>query len=149
MQEWLIITVSDRKVGVRVDTIEQAVAAATLIPLTDRPDPFLMGFLNFHGELIPVYDLYEAFGFKSTPLRLSDPFVICRFQSGKIALRCEGIEKILSFDFDDVEPPTGHVNDHLLPGIKKAVTHLNAPIFLYDWEEWVKHLQKTKENVLK
>ena len=73
---FLVVRVLDRRFAVPVGGVEEVIEMVAPIPLTDKT-PGVVGLINYHSNLIALFDLAEIAGLGHTPVSEDDVVVVC------------------------------------------------------------------------
>ncbi|MEJ5365771.1 MAG: chemotaxis protein CheW [Desulfosoma sp.] len=92
-EEYVVFEIDGQSCAVPLRAVRRIVRAAALSPVPDAPRG-LLGLLNLHGCLIPVYDMREALGYPPKPLAPQDRFLIVDDGSGPAALCADEVRHI-------------------------------------------------------
>ena len=73
---FLVVRVLDRRFAVPVGGVEEVVEMVSPIPLTDKT-PGVIGLINYHSDLIVLFDLAEIAGIGHNPISEDNVVVVC------------------------------------------------------------------------
>lgn len=94
----LILFAGDRSFFIDVKNVNCVVDLVEMQPAVDEPE-YIVGYIDFHGEVIPVLDLASRLGLeKNDYYNLNTPMVICNFQKQYYGIICDHVDKIISVD---------------------------------------------------
>jgi purine-binding chemotaxis protein CheW len=92
--QFLIFEVDDRQYGISVDRVERVVRAVDVTPLPRGPS-LVLGVIDVHGTLVPVFDVRRRVGSPSKPVGVLDQFVIIRGIRRNVALVVDRVRDIV------------------------------------------------------
>lgn len=107
-------------------TIERAVS---ITPVSKAPAS-VAGVINFHGDIIPVFDLRKLFGLPAREVRLEDRFIIAHTSQRLVALVADSVAGVCDHDGRDTSTANAGGSKHL-SGI---VTKDHGTVLLADLE---------------
>lgn len=81
----VVLALDDLRFGLSMNAVERVIRAVEVSPLPDAPAGVL-GVVNVHGCILPVYDIRPRFGLASREMRVSDHLVIARAGNQPVAL---------------------------------------------------------------
>lgn len=142
--EALILTfeLSGQKSAFIAAQIVQLLRIVALSPVQNGPK-CLEGFVNMHGDIIPVLDIREGLGLKPKRIENTDVLVILWIESSKIAVRVDRVHALLNVEVQQA----GIAN--ILPKYGNfsvgAVKLDDGLIFIYDLKAF---LDKIDQNSL-
>jgi|GEM_PF-1774923 len=79
--------------AVPLEAVGRIVRAVSLARVPEA-SPDLLGLMNLHGTLVPVYDLRHTLGLPPKSLAPDDRFVILDEGSGPVGLRADAVHRI-------------------------------------------------------
>jgi purine-binding chemotaxis protein CheW len=68
--------------------VQRVFRAAEITPLPGAPE-VILGVLNIHGEIAPVFNLRKRFGLKDKDIELSDQMIFVKTANRKAVLICD------------------------------------------------------------
>ncbi|HTH80374.1 MAG TPA: chemotaxis protein CheW [Ramlibacter sp.] len=104
MFRYVEVTLDHLRIAFALEDVGRVVRAVALTPVPGAAK-CLMGMLNLHGSVIPVFDTRTLFGIESRELKESDHFLLAKelprraFVADSIvgSFECQAIEKPKSF----------------------------------------------------
>lgn len=115
--------------GIAVSDVERVLEAVDITPLPGAPDGVL-GIVNVHGSLLPVYDIRARLKLPHKQLAVRDQFVICRAGSRKVALLADSVQGVVKYPAETMV--TGNSIISGLEHIQGAVKLRDDVIFVQD-----------------
>ena len=101
MELVLIFKLADEWFGLEVDDLQEIVESPELNYVPRAPD-WIIGAINFHGNIVPVLDLGKYMGLADSAY--GDRAVVLPIGQKALALGVSGIHRILSLDPDLMLP---------------------------------------------
>ncbi len=98
----IVFAVEAQRFGVRLSQVERVISAVEVTPLPGAPR-VVLGVVDMHGEIVPVYDTRVRFGGQASPVRARDQFLLLRRGDGMAALVVQ--ETIGVFDLETDAAP--------------------------------------------
>lgn len=80
-----------------MNAVERIVRAVEVSPLADAP-PGVIGMINVHGRIIPVFDIRPRFGLTPREMRVSDHLVIAHAADRDVALLVDAAVDVVAPD---------------------------------------------------
>lgn len=112
MERGVVFRLEDRLFALPLEVTARAVRAVEITPMPMGP-PGVPGVIDVHGEIMPVVDLRERFGFPRRELLPSAQFLLISTARRPVALWVDGVDGVSAWNQDDfvaAEP--------LLPGTR-------------------------------
>jgi len=102
-KDFVVCDVAGQWWAVPLDAVCRIVRAVALARVPEA-SPDLLGLMNLHGTLVPVYDLRHAFGLPPKSLAPDDRFVILDDGSGPVGLRADAVCRIGPVELEANDP---------------------------------------------
>ncbi len=99
----LLFELADSRYGLWLSCVREVARAVHPIPLPGAP-PVVLGVIQLHGEVVPVFDVRSRFGKPSREAIPSDQLIIAKVRKRLVALgvdRVSGITDIPEGQLDD------------------------------------------------
>lgn len=96
----LVFSIESQLYAVRQKLVERCIWAMTPQPLP-KDSPYLVGAINLHGSIIPLFNLRVILGLPNRDLQTPDHFVICRVQGQRFALWVDAVKAIKDLSEQD------------------------------------------------
>ena len=129
----ILCSLDDYKLGIPLDMVLQIIRAAALTTIPKVPETIL-GFLNYHGTIIPVYNLRKKLNLAARPLSHHDRFILIK--TGKRQL-CIWVDEVTGISENHDEPfvePDAFQSSQELRGLLKTKSGL---LMLLDPEKFL------------
>ena len=127
----LVCTVGESRIGILLDSVQEAVRIARLTPLPEA-SPWVPGMLDLRGRLVPVIDLLARVTRSRRKPLLSDLVVICNLAERSVGVLVQEIVGAVEVQAADVEPPPEGVA--LAPYLLGIAHHDEQPALLISIE---------------
>jgi len=106
--------------AVALESVVRVLPALLSTPLPGAPTT-VCGLVNVQGNILPVIDLAQRFGWASAPLALWQPFIWLKTSKRELLLPVEAVAAVLSCAAADFTPaPDPHVPSSLLHGVLRT-----------------------------
>jgi len=124
-----IFTLGEARFALSTSVIEMVIRAAEVSPLSDAPAGVL-GLLNLHGRVIPVWDIRPRFGVPSREIGVDDHFVIARAGDRDVAILVDGTVDVVAAE--GAAAPLSVDALAGLPGVQGAVVQGGSIVPIQD-----------------
>jgi purine-binding chemotaxis protein CheW len=108
--------------GVKLLDVKEVITVPDVTPLPNGPS-FFQGIMNLRGQIISIVDLRKKLGIKSKENIEEEAVVIVDFDGASIGLIVDSINKVLSFELNElVEIPEvqSQVNSRFIQGVHRG-----------------------------
>jgi purine-binding chemotaxis protein CheW len=133
--QFVVFTLDEYYFAVPVSIVERIVMMVIITTVPGTPESIL-GVINVHGKIIPVFNIRKIFGFPERELKLTDQLIIARTSEHTIAFasdRVTGVTNRL-----DKKTVTA---DKIFPGLEKIIEGLvffeDGMILIYNLEKLI------------
>jgi len=93
----LIFDVERHRYAVRADDVHAVLRATAIVSLPDAP-PVVQGVIDYHGRILPVFDLRTRFGAARRPLQADEQFIVVLAAERMVALRTDRAVGLVRLD---------------------------------------------------
>lgn len=100
--EFLVFEASGQRYGIAAADVRELVRAVTIVPLPHAP-AIIEGIINVRGQIVPVLDIRTRFRLPSSPLSLTDHFVVAQAGDRTVALRADRAVDIARLEPGSIE----------------------------------------------
>jgi len=83
--KYVVFSLDDQKFALPLASVERVVQVVEISPLAKAPD-YIMGIINFHGEIVPVVNVRLLFNLSKKEINLSDKLIIAKTAMRSVAL---------------------------------------------------------------
>ncbi len=91
--DFVVFDIGGQGCAVPLHSVQRILRAAAVTPVPESPEG-LLGVLDLHGDLVPVYDLRSFLGHPDKALCASDRFIIVHDGVGLVGLRADEVQRI-------------------------------------------------------
>jgi purine-binding chemotaxis protein CheW len=92
--QYVIFTIDEYKFGLPVNAIETVIRMVEITPIPGSP-AFILGAINFHGQVIPVINLRHRLGMPIRPILINDQLIIIHTPECCFALTIDTVKDIM------------------------------------------------------
>ena len=125
----VVFILDQRRYGVPLGNVERIVQVVEVVPVPQAPS-VVLGVINVHGLIVPVFNLRERLGLPAHEMQISDQFIIARTQSRTVALLADEVTGV-----EDVELPAADVS--AAGFVEGVVQNHDALVFICDIERFL------------
>lgn len=100
----LVIECAGQRYGLPIASVLKVAAMVSITRLPKAPD-FVVGVIDFHGQVIPVIDLRWRLQQPLRPYTLRVPLVISRLNGRTIALAVDAVHAVVDLQPEHVQTP--------------------------------------------
>jgi purine-binding chemotaxis protein CheW len=100
----LIFFLGENQYGLPLEFVEHVTQIVEITPLPGAPD-VIAGVIDYHGEVIPVYDIRRRFNLSPSEISLSDLLIIVKTDLHKASLIANGISGLQAIPQVQYIPP--------------------------------------------
>jgi len=100
--QFLVFALDERPFGIRLSQSQRVIRAVDCTPLPQAPS-IVLGVINLHGQIVPVFNIRKRFGFPERDIRLDDHFIIARTTTIRtMALLVDSVTGVVEQDADTI-----------------------------------------------
>nr|NIS40474.1 purine-binding chemotaxis protein CheW [Desulfuromonadales bacterium] len=136
MSQVLVFRLGDELYGLEVTRIQEVAEAPSLHYIPRAPEHFL-GAINFHGNILPVFDLGAFLGFASR--EKDERVIVLTGADGNMALAAEQIKGFVPYDAEALMPVDQERKNNSY--IHSVMSREEEMINLLDIDELLGHLE--------
>ncbi|MGA2933708.1 MAG: chemotaxis protein CheW [Methanomicrobiales archaeon] len=106
----LIFILDEQRYGIMLSDVERVFPMVEITRLPKAPD-IVLGIINVHGSLVPVFDIRRRFGCSEREYGVSDQLILARTKKRRVALAVDTVQGVVE--------PTGKPVDagEILPNL--------------------------------
>ncbi len=112
---FLIALVKERRFAIPVGGVEEVIEMVSPIPLAD-PMPGLVGLINYHGELIALFDLSDIAGLGKCPIIEDNVIVVCIMGERRFAVMIAEASDVITVPKTQIR-----IADEVLSGVIREI----------------------------
>ncbi|MFA5172400.1 MAG: chemotaxis protein CheW [Sulfuriferula sp.] len=130
----VIFTLADQRYAIPLRTVDKVVRMVAITLLPHAPD-FILGVINFKGQVIPVINIRRRFFLPERKVAISDQLVIAHTARRPVALVVDAVlDVIASAEQDWIAPESILPNVEYVDGVIKLTDGL---IFIHDLNKFL------------
>ena len=99
----VLFALEDRKFALHLPAVDRVLRAVEITPLPDAPHAVL-GVINVHGRVIPVFDLRARFGFPRREMQLNDHIIAAHTATRTVGLLVDRTIGVVEYDETTIVP---------------------------------------------
>ncbi len=130
----VVFSVDDRRFALYMQNVQRVIQAVDVVSIPRTPE-YVLGIINYHGELLPVINIRKIFQLNEKDIDLNDKFMIVKSSMRTISLWVDSIEDIIDIDEEDIVK-----SEKIMRGIKYVDGILkfeNGMILLHDLDQFL------------
>ena len=131
----LICSVGDQHYGFDLAQVESSILAVEVTPVPNGPS-HVMGAINIHGTIMPVFNIRSLLGLPSNEMQVNDHFVVCRSEERSVAFWVDRVKMVRLCRDDELVPGT-EVMPHL-DTIRYALKEEGQITLIFDLDRLVR-----------
>jgi purine-binding chemotaxis protein CheW len=123
-----------QRFAVSLSAVECVVRAVEITPLPKAP-AIVLGVIDFHGQVLPVFNLRRRFRLPEREIDLNDHIIIARTSHRTVALVVDAVHGVTECAEDEIVTA-----DAIVPGLEYVAGVVKRPdgmIFIHDLEEFL------------
>lgn len=101
MSDLVSFQLDDRRFAVPLSSVEQVERIVSITPLPKAPD-IVLGVVNIHGSVVPVFNIRERFRLPPRDIQLSDQLIVARTSKRAIALLVDSVIDVIEIPGDKI-----------------------------------------------
>lgn len=98
----LIFRIEEQNFAISLEVVAVVINIVEICELPHAPE-YILGIINYYGEVLPVIDLRFIFQQKSRDIELSDKLIVVKFSEQPICLWVDQIGEIIDFKPDMIK----------------------------------------------
>ncbi|OPY75386.1 MAG: Chemotaxis protein CheW [Syntrophorhabdus sp. PtaU1.Bin058] len=134
VSELVSFQLDDRQFAVPLSSIERIERAVSITPLPKAPD-IVLGVINIHGSIVPVFNIRERFRLPPRDMQLSDQLIVAHTSKRTIALLVDSVIAVIEVPGEKIVE-TSNILPQLdfVEGVAKAE---DGMILIHDLERFL------------
>jgi purine-binding chemotaxis protein CheW len=105
MNKKLVIFSLDRQqFALGLSAVDRTIPVVEITPLPKAPE-IILGIINIHGQIIPVFNIRKRFRLPDREMRLKDQFIIANTARYKVALLVDEVTDIIEYAPQEMTEP--------------------------------------------
>ena len=144
---YFVFQIDEQRYAMALHTVEKVIRAVQLTCLPDAPQ-ILLGLINMHGRIIPVFNIRRRFNLPDRRMKIDDRIIVCHAAAGTIAFTADRVEGIVEFPQDQM-----HEAQQAFPEIGRYVDGVgkldNSTVLIYDLNRLfsIREIEKIKQGI--
>ena len=141
-----IFLINEQQYAITIESIIRIVRAVEITTVPQAP-PFVMGVIDYHGQIIPVINIRYCLGINSKEVQLNDRFIILQTPERIVAIVVDDVTGIIPInEVDKITSTT--LSDNVDFG--SMIRLESGIVFIYDIEKLISPENETViANMLK
>lgn len=86
----VVFTLDQQRFSVPLNSVERIISVVEVTPIPQAP-VIVLGIINFHGMIVPVYNLRTLLGLPAREVQISDQFIIAQTPDQMVALHVDEV----------------------------------------------------------
>ncbi|MCG3147873.1 MAG: Chemotaxis protein CheW [Verrucomicrobiae bacterium] len=131
----VVFALDEQRVALPLSVVERVVRAVEVTPLPIAWT-IVLGAINFHGQILPVFNLRRRLRLPDREMELSDHIIIAKTARRLVALVVDAAVGVLACPEKEIVPP-----EAIVPGIADLVSGVvkqpNGMIFIHDLDRFL------------
>lgn len=128
----LTCTIEGQEYAFDLAKVESSILATEVTSLPRAPE-FVLGAINIHGQVIPVFNMRKLLNLPTRELEIKDQFILCYVHQKHIALWVDNVKQVKFCDEKDLIPADHSCGD--AEAVQYVVKDNGQIILLYDLEK--------------
>ena len=128
-----VFLINDQQYAITIESIIQIVRAVEVTIVPQAP-PFIMGVIDYHGQIIPVMNIRYCRGLESKEVNVNDRFLILQTPKRIVAIVVDEIKDVITID-EDEKINTTSLSDKIDFGY--LIRLESGIVFIYDIERLI------------
>jgi purine-binding chemotaxis protein CheW len=138
----VVFALEDQRYALRLSAVEQIVRVVEIASLPKAPE-IILGVINFHGRIVPVYDIRSRFRLPNREFFISDHLIVARTARRAVALVVDKVTGVVArTDEEVIETQRISSNLEYVEGVVKLEDGL---VFIHNLETF---LSVEEDNLL-
>ena len=137
----VVFGLDEQQYALRLSAVEQIVRVVEITSLPKAPD-IILGVINIHGRVVPVYDIRARFRLTNRESLLSDHLIVARTKKRAVALAVDKVTGVVARpDKDVTEAQNISPNLKYIEGVVKLEDGL---VFIHDLDTFLSAAEESQ-----
>src|SRR2546425_3273770 len=97
----VLFTLDEQRYALALPSVDRVVRVVDVTPLPKAP-AIVLGVVNIHGDIVPVYDLRKRFRLPKREMNLGDQLVIARTSKQRVALVTDAVSGVIEVPGEEI-----------------------------------------------
>jgi purine-binding chemotaxis protein CheW len=136
----VVFNLDDRRFAVPLSTVVRVERIVAITPLPKAPE-IVLGVVNMHGQVIPVFNIRERFRLPQRDIQLADQMIVASTSKRTVALLVDSVNGVIEISEEKII-----ASESILPGleyIEGVVKTEDGMVLIHDLEQFLS-LQEEK-----
>jgi purine-binding chemotaxis protein CheW len=136
----VVFNLDDRRFVVPLSTVVRVERIVAITPLPKAPE-IVLGVVNMHGQVIPVFNIRERFRLPQRDIQLADQMIVASTSKRTVALLVDSVNGVIEISEEKII-----ASESILPGleyIEGVVKTEDGMVLIHDLEQFLS-LQEEK-----
>ncbi len=126
--QFLTFRLSTEEYAIEILRVQEIRGYSAITPIPNMP-PYMRGFMNLRGTVVPIVDLRIKFGIADVEYNQFTVIIVANVSSRVVGLVVDSVSDVLSIPAKDIEPPPAlgaGIDTSFLTGMAKSNDRLIA-----------------------
>jgi purine-binding chemotaxis protein CheW len=133
-EQILVFALDEQRYGLPLASTERVLAALEITPLPHAP-PIVSGIFNYHGRIIPVFNVRHRFGRPARAISPDQQFIIARTSGRSVALVVDSTHGVVALS--KAERVSSSAVLHDLPYVQGVMRMPDGLVLVHDLETFL------------
>jgi purine-binding chemotaxis protein CheW len=101
----VIFNLDEQRFALNISAVERVVRAVEITPLPKAPE-IVIGIINMHGQVIPVFNIRKRFRLPDREIRLNDQLIIAHTSKRNVVLLVDTVGEIFEHMQEEIVYPS-------------------------------------------
>ncbi len=129
----LIFTVENHRFGLDINAIQRIERAVEITPVPEMP-AVITGIIDYHGQILPVFDLRKRLGISAKEVSASWRFLVVQTAARLVIVAADLVEGVVNVPAETITPGPEIEKNLQQPSFLRLEKDI---IFLYDIESFL------------
>ena len=127
----VVFNLDDRRFAVLLSSVVRVERIVAITPLPKAPE-IVLGVINMHGQVIPVFNIRERFRLSQRDIQLADQMIVASTSKRTVALLVDSVNGVIEISEEKII-----ASESILPGleyIEGVVKTEDGMVLIHDLE---------------
>ncbi len=134
MPSIVVFTLDVQRYALNLAAVERVVRAVEFVNLPNAP-AIVLGVINVHGRIIPLFDVRSRFGLPIRGLALTDQIIIALSGRRSVALVADSVQGVSGYSDESMIPTADIIPDNRL--IRGVVALPDGLVLIHDLDAFL------------
>ncbi len=97
----IVFSIDSQRYALPLTAVERIIRVVEILPVPGAP-PILLGVINVHGQMLPVFDVRRWLNLPTRDVELSDRLIIIRTKTGRAVLLVDTVDGVIKPSLLDI-----------------------------------------------